>query len=46
MHVPSLVAVREGYSLLNAGALGMRASVVVEHGLSCSASCEIFLDQR
>lgn len=36
MHVPSLVAVREGYSLLSAGALGMRASVVVEHGLSCS----------
>ena len=31
--------------LLGAQALGTRVSVVVAHGLSCSAACGIFLDQ-
>ena len=56
MHGLSLVAASEGDSSLRcegfslrwlrgARALGAQASVVVMHGLSCSAACGIFLDQ-
>ena len=47
----SLVAASGGYSSLwcagffQQNALGAQASVVVAHGLSCSAACGIFLDQ-
>ena len=34
-----------GFSCCGAWALGMRASVVVAHRLSCSLACEIFPDQ-
>ena len=34
-----------GFSSCGAWALGAQASVVVAHGLSCSAACAIFLDQ-
>ena len=34
-----------GFSCCRARALGPQASVVVAHGLSCSAACRIFLDQ-
>ena len=35
----------DGFSCCGARALGTQASVVVAHGLSCSAACGIFLDQ-
>ena len=35
-----------GFSFCRAQALGMQASVVVVHVLSCPVACEIFLDQR
>ena len=56
-HGLSLVAASRGYSSLQCTGfslrwlqlqlrlLGMRASVVVAHGLSCSAACGIFPDQ-
>ena len=34
-----------GFSCCGTGGLGVRASLVVAHGLSCSAACEIFPDQ-
>ena len=34
-----------GFSCCGARTLGARASVVVAHGLSCSAACGIFPDQ-
>ena len=34
-----------GFSCCRAWALGLRASVVVARGLSCSTACGIFLDQ-
>ena len=34
-----------GFSCCGAQALGVRASVVVAHGLSCSTACGIFPDQ-
>ena len=34
-----------GFSSCGSRALGAQASVVVVHGLSCSAACEIFPDQ-
>ena len=36
---------RSGFSRCGAQALGTQASVLVEHGLGCSAACGIFLDQ-
>ena len=36
---------RVGFSSCSTQALGVRASVVVVHGLSCSAACGIFPDQ-
>ena len=44
-HGLSLVTVSGGSSCCGARALGTRASVVVVHGLSCSAACGIFPDQ-
>ena len=35
----------KGFSCCGAWALGHAGSVVVVHGLSCSTSCRIFLDQ-
>ena len=34
-----------GFSFCGAQALGVQASVVVVHGLSCSVACGMFLDQ-
>ena len=55
-HGLSLVVASGGFSCCGSRALGSRASVVVAralwsadsvvaHGLSCSAACEVFLDQ-
>ena len=35
-----------GFSCCRAQALGVQASVVVAHGLSCSVACWIFPDQE
>ena len=41
----SLIAASGGFSCVEAQALGVKASVVVTHGLSCPVACGVFPDQ-